>query len=287
MALTLRTNGSSGINLVSSIWWNDYYNLLTGVMNDQPVTVSSNLVLKAVANNPAAGLAAAAVAGSSLGVGTYTYAVTFSGVVGETGISAPVSVVTTGGNQSVNLTSIPLGPSGTTARKIYRTAVNVGGIGTNGHLLVILGNNTSTTYSDTVADATIAGNATPPFASVFGGSLQIVNSTNTAILHAFYADGTATITSLWLNPKTTYGTAFPTITLAIGDNDSGLNWESDGTFTFMSNNAVVARMTPGQLNIVGQLTVGGFGVATGGMRLWTGGSDPGGAAAEGDIWIKA
>ena len=37
MALTLRTNGSSGVNLVTSSWWNDYYNLFTGAMHDQPV----------------------------------------------------------------------------------------------------------------------------------------------------------------------------------------------------------------------------------------------------------
>jgi hypothetical protein len=42
MALTLRTNGSGG-GIVSSGWWNDYYNLLTGSMNDQAVTLSTNL----------------------------------------------------------------------------------------------------------------------------------------------------------------------------------------------------------------------------------------------------
>lgn len=37
MALTLRTDGSSAPNLVGAAWWNDYYDLLTGSMNDQPV----------------------------------------------------------------------------------------------------------------------------------------------------------------------------------------------------------------------------------------------------------
>jgi hypothetical protein len=37
MALTLRTDGSSAPNLVGAAWWNDYYDLLTGAMNDQPV----------------------------------------------------------------------------------------------------------------------------------------------------------------------------------------------------------------------------------------------------------
>jgi hypothetical protein len=37
MALTLRTDGSGSPNLVGAAWWNDYYDLLTGTMNDQPV----------------------------------------------------------------------------------------------------------------------------------------------------------------------------------------------------------------------------------------------------------
>jgi hypothetical protein len=37
MALTLRTDGSGSPNLVGAAWWNDYYDLLTGSMNDQPV----------------------------------------------------------------------------------------------------------------------------------------------------------------------------------------------------------------------------------------------------------
>lgn len=40
MPLTLRQNGSQSANLVTAQWWNDYYNLLTGLMNDQPVTLS-------------------------------------------------------------------------------------------------------------------------------------------------------------------------------------------------------------------------------------------------------
>ena len=40
MALTVRTNGSGGSNIIAAAWWNDYYNLLTGAMTDQPVTLS-------------------------------------------------------------------------------------------------------------------------------------------------------------------------------------------------------------------------------------------------------
>lgn len=45
MALTFRSNGLAG-GLVSAAWWNDYYNLLTGVMTDQPITISNQMTLK-------------------------------------------------------------------------------------------------------------------------------------------------------------------------------------------------------------------------------------------------
>lgn len=37
MALTLRSNGNNPINIVTAQWFNDFYNLFTGVMTDQPV----------------------------------------------------------------------------------------------------------------------------------------------------------------------------------------------------------------------------------------------------------
>ena len=43
MALTRRADGTQPINLVNSTWWNDFYDLLTGVMSDQPVTISNTL----------------------------------------------------------------------------------------------------------------------------------------------------------------------------------------------------------------------------------------------------
>lgn len=45
MALTLRQNGSTSANLVTASWWNDYYNLLTGVMTDQPVTIANTVAV--------------------------------------------------------------------------------------------------------------------------------------------------------------------------------------------------------------------------------------------------
>ena len=39
MALTVQTNGSGPSNIIQASWFNDYYNLLTGAMHDQPVTL--------------------------------------------------------------------------------------------------------------------------------------------------------------------------------------------------------------------------------------------------------
>lgn len=46
MALTVRGDGTGTAFLVSSSWWNDYYDLLTGAMTDQPVTISNKVTLK-------------------------------------------------------------------------------------------------------------------------------------------------------------------------------------------------------------------------------------------------
>jgi hypothetical protein len=39
MALTRRGDGTGAAFQVSSAWWNDYYDLLTGAINDQPVSL--------------------------------------------------------------------------------------------------------------------------------------------------------------------------------------------------------------------------------------------------------
>lgn len=43
MALTRRLDGNQANNLVTSDWWNTYYDLLTGAMTDQPVTIANTV----------------------------------------------------------------------------------------------------------------------------------------------------------------------------------------------------------------------------------------------------
>ncbi len=93
----------------------------------------------------------AAAAGTALGVGTYRYAVTFVTGGRETAAGAEATVTTTTGNQAVGLSAIPTGPSGTTARNVYRTAV--GGASGTERLASTIGDNTTTSLTDSTADA--------------------------------------------------------------------------------------------------------------------------------------
>ena len=68
------------------------------------------------------------------------------------GAGAPPSNTTI--NQRVALSSISTGGAGVTARKIYRTAANAAQL----RYLATLGDNTTTTYSDAAADATLGAN---------------------------------------------------------------------------------------------------------------------------------
>jgi hypothetical protein len=59
----------------------------------------------------------------------------------------------------VALSAIPLGPTGTTARKVYRTAVN----GSSLLLVATIADNTTTTYADLIADGSLG--AAPPISN--------------------------------------------------------------------------------------------------------------------------
>lgn len=96
----------------------------------------------------------AALAGSSGSVdaGVHRYRATFVTADGETDggvISSAVTATTADGK--VNLSAIPLGGSRVTSRKIYRTAAN----GSDYLLLAAISDNTTSTFQDNVADASL------------------------------------------------------------------------------------------------------------------------------------
>lgn len=123
---------------------------------------------------PSAGMSASAVTGTGLGIGVYQYAVTFLAQGGETPPSPLLQVTTSSSNQKVSLLSIPPGPSTTTlpdtttntviGRNLYRTLVG----GSTLYLLTTLQENSTSSYSDTIPDTTLANQPQPPAVNTSG-----------------------------------------------------------------------------------------------------------------------
>jgi hypothetical protein len=103
---------------------------------------------------PTACIAALGAAGS-VTAGTHSYQITFVNAAGETTGGATSNVITAAPSR-VNLTSIPLGPTGVTSRKIYRTVAGDAGAY---KLVDTLSDNTTTTYEDNTADGALGADA--------------------------------------------------------------------------------------------------------------------------------
>lgn len=131
----------------------------------EPVSVAevmAHLRLDASNQEPAPGVITAALAGTPIAgnvtAGAHRYLCTFVTSTGETQagtVSAAVTVADAAVNGKVSLTAIPLGGALVTSRKIYRTAAG----GTSYLLLATLADNTTTTYTDNIADASLGAGA--------------------------------------------------------------------------------------------------------------------------------
>lgn len=75
--------------------------------------------------------------------------------------------------RDIRLTDIPLGPSGVDHRVIYRTTGDVSRaavvVDTNLYRVTTITDNTTTTYNDTMSDATLVGASSPTWATVSAG----------------------------------------------------------------------------------------------------------------------
>jgi hypothetical protein len=92
------------------------------------------------------------------------------------GADVPTTNTAATANQTT-LTAIPLGPGGTTARKLYRTVVN----GAQLKLLTTIANNTTTTYTDSAADGALGANAPTTNTSGLVAAAGTINSGSTVI----------------------------------------------------------------------------------------------------------
>lgn len=266
MPLTVRQNGSvvgGQPNVVAASWFNDYHDLLTGVMTDQDMTPKADFILGPIGASPSVAPTVALAAGSTLGIGVYQYEVTFikQGASGESAPSPVASITTTSGNQAVNVSAIPLGPTGTSARRLYRTLVG----GSTFYLVTQIGDNTSTTYADTRTDAQISPNAVAPptYRDSFGGRLIINNAAGSNQV-VFSPDGYGWMTgALWVG--------------------GGLTTDNGHLFTDGSGN-----LTAAGYQVAGGYAIPSFGPGsyTTARRIFVQPATPTGTIAKGDVWIK-
>lgn len=97
-------------------------------------------------------------AGGNLGHGSYYYAITFVTALGET-TAGPWVRYDTDSRRTLQLSAIPSGPTGTTARRIYRSAVNKPPDVQALKFLATIADNTTSTYTDSAADSTLGSDA--------------------------------------------------------------------------------------------------------------------------------
>lgn len=135
-------------------------------LGQHPVAAMNVPPVEYFTQRPSAALVA--FGGSGVDVGSHEYAITFVDRFGETslningaGLTTTVNV-TSSANDQVNLSSIPLGKWGTTARKIYRTKVGADTTDySNWFFVATINDNTTTTYSDTTPDASLGAETIP------------------------------------------------------------------------------------------------------------------------------
>lgn len=156
----------------------------------------------------------------NMGIGAYKYKVTFIDESGETAASTESNEITTTSvvRQSI-LTNIPIGPTGTTGRRIYRTEAG----GSIFKFLHEITDNTTTTYEDNIADADL-GATEPP-----------VNNTSNRpqMPRAVYIPARLLVSNATLTETVTDTVLISTsaANAADGDTFDAMAWIEGGTYT--------------------------------------------------------
>lgn len=135
-----------------------YKTTFVSAAGESSPSAKSNVVTPAAPTAVTAALKAVPAAGD-VDNGNHSYKVTFVNASGESVASAKSNVVTVadkGINGKIDLTAIPTGPAGTTARNIYRTVAGDAGA----WLLVgTIADNATVVYLDNVADVALGAAA--------------------------------------------------------------------------------------------------------------------------------
>lgn len=118
---------------------------------------------------PAAPTVADGGAGGNLSAGVYKYKVTFQTSNGETQGGAEATTASLSVSHKVTLTNIPIGPTGTLYRNLYRTIA--GGAAGTEVFLTQISDNTTTSYTDNIADASLGTNTVPTISNISNAGL--------------------------------------------------------------------------------------------------------------------
>ena len=200
---------------------------------------------------PAALTAGTPTSGGSCTAGTHSWVVTFITAFGESLPSAKSADQTCGVAATVPLSVIPVGPVGTTGRNIYATKTgDTGSYYLGCASAPCISNNTTTTFSFTLADASLGATA-PAANTTAGGNVQVAGTTKQIIggTKNLTSAAASTILSIPLATlQTTGGQVEYTIQASGGTNQCALS----GTLNFAGENSasvfVVSPTTGAGLN---------------------------------------
>ena len=120
--------------------------------------ISTNVGLNFTTVGSAAAPTVTLAAGGSVDIGIHYYNIVFYNALGDSYIGSRIGITPTAGNQTVILTNIPISTDTTViGRKVYRSKLGEGS--SYGWLVGTIANNTTTTFTDTVADSTLTDNS--------------------------------------------------------------------------------------------------------------------------------
>lgn len=177
-------------------------------------------------------------AGAGLEIGTYYYLITYITALGETNSFISAAITTTSGNQRVTLTIPVSTDSRVTSRKLYRTKVNTGAW--QDFVLTTIANNTSTSYIDSTADASLTGSS--------GSSYFRLNTTSNYIMK----NGVRSL-MLDVNATSLGIQALPSLTT--GGRHVGIGYQAGNSLT-SANDCVAIGHSSSMYNVGGSSNVG-------------------------------
>lgn len=194
--------------------------------------------------------------------GTFNYQITFVTASGETE-GGTVSANVTVANQKIDLSAIPTGTSGVvTARKIYRSTA---GPTTPRKLVTTLNDNTTTAYTDNIADGSL-GIQVPAYNTT--ASIQATGSQNLVMTHPSGKSLAIVDSSTNLLGKLSVNVIDPYLIINSGDAQSYLEFRTTATagaddFVFTLGGVEKGRITEGgNLTVTGLVTAQGAGTNT-------------------------